>query len=388
MPPKKIFSLLTSNIIITIFTLILLEFFTRIGTYFYTGNIERLTHFEKFIPYKKIDLQSKIHGTGENQYYKGIENHSFENDGYTVSYNSKGFRTPEFLVNKTKIRIASFGGSSTWGAGSENNETWPAFLQKFLDERYPNIFEIINAGQGGYNSHLIHNLVKNEFLKYQTDVAIIYSGYNDHTGGQRILFSNQSNLKFFLINVHRFLLSKSTLYFSMNHLITIGKKIDVINHGEKRSSIYKTNISKIIKILKKNGTKEIIIVKQPLHLNWQKEINSEKSSSFIKYFKNPYFNQETFNLIKNAQLNKKYYAKYGKTYYAQMLILEKIDELEKNNENVLVLDFVNQMIKIHEKDKDIFTDPVHLTPKANSFIARNIISNDKFKNLLISLKEK
>jgi lysophospholipase L1-like esterase len=373
-----------------VIALILLELLARVGTYIYTGNVARLTHFEKFTPYKRIKLKNEIYNPGTEHYYKGIKNYSFKDTCHhcldspfiTITYNSKGYRTPEFKIAKDKIRIATFGGSSTWGAGSNDDETWPSFLQKHLDQKLPNYFEVINSGFGGYNSTLIYNLIEHEFVKFKPDIAIIYSGYNDHTGAQPNIFFNNSNFWIKLMNMHFFLKSKSTLYFSADYYLKLGKKINIINRGNKNANKYENNINKIVEILKKNGTKKIVIVKQPLYVTSLIASSSAPGASFKNFFGNPYFNKETFETIHKAQLENKNYAKFGRTYYSQMLIYKKIDDIEKNNKDIVVLDFVNQMIKTHELKKNIFLDPVHLSPKANNLLAKNIVKNDQFQDVL------
>ena len=71
------------------------------------------------------------------------------------TYNSYGFRGDEFEKEKpdNTFRIFALGGSTTFGIGAEDNETWPVFLQKIMNEKITgkNI-EVINFGMSGGSS--------------------------------------------------------------------------------------------------------------------------------------------------------------------------------------------------------------------------------------------
>ena len=65
------------------------------------------------------------------------------------SMNSEGFRGSEFIKNKPDdtYRIITVGGSTTFGSGVTNENTWPKILEKKLQNisKGKNI-EVINAG--------------------------------------------------------------------------------------------------------------------------------------------------------------------------------------------------------------------------------------------------
>ena len=98
----------------------------------------------------------KIRNWPQDGYYKIIpgkyKNHKY-NTFYTI--NSKGFRGPEFLDKGSKYRIITIGGSSTIGIESNDSETWPSQLQKFVTENGHSV-EVINVGIGGARS--VHHI--------------------------------------------------------------------------------------------------------------------------------------------------------------------------------------------------------------------------------------
>ena len=100
----------------------------------------------------------------------------------SVTYNSEGFRGPEFLKEKPDnvYRIFVLGGSTTFGDGNDDDETWPHYLQRIfntLDLSY-NV-EIINAGISSGWSDSETKLIKEKILDYNPDMLMIFDGWND-----------------------------------------------------------------------------------------------------------------------------------------------------------------------------------------------------------------
>ena len=100
----------------------------------------------------------------------------------TISINSYGFRGPEFEVQKPEgtYRVFVIGGSSTLGAGTADNATIPAHLERmYRESELPFRVEVINAGIPGAQSYIEHMLVKDRILEMDPDLLIVYDGYND-----------------------------------------------------------------------------------------------------------------------------------------------------------------------------------------------------------------
>lgn len=91
-------------------------------------------------------------------------------------YNYQGFRGD--LGNRhSKLNIACFGGSTTYGFGVSHDETWPFYLQALLqeDDVDVSVFNLGANGQGIYG--IKDDLDYYHYLDY--DVVLIYNGYND-----------------------------------------------------------------------------------------------------------------------------------------------------------------------------------------------------------------
>lgn len=106
-----------------------------------------------------------------------IKNANHKRGNLTYSHNSSGYRSEEFARDKPldKIRIVALGGSTTYGVGVNNNETWPNHLAEELGAKY----EVINMGVPGYSS--AENIIQTELYlsELQPDVAIYLIGLND-----------------------------------------------------------------------------------------------------------------------------------------------------------------------------------------------------------------
>jgi len=101
---------------------------------------------------------------------------------FTRSINSHGFRGDEFQKEKPNdtFRIFAVGGSTTNGSGSDDDETWPANLQKIANEKTTGKkIEVINAGMSGATSEQEYNMIKNKISLLDPDLVIIYDGWND-----------------------------------------------------------------------------------------------------------------------------------------------------------------------------------------------------------------
>lgn len=103
------------------------------------------------------------------------EDHTIQSQNYTIP--KMKFRSGTTSVEKPEgvFRIAVLGGSNTWGDGNDDPEkTFPAVIQRNLNQRGDMKFEVINAGVKGYDSLQVMVLLKHYIADYQPDVAVFY----------------------------------------------------------------------------------------------------------------------------------------------------------------------------------------------------------------------
>ena len=96
--------------------------------------------------------------------------------------NEQGLRGKSFSQNKSDeiFRIIAVGGSTTYGDGLHDDETWPEQLQKMYDGMELDLqIEVINAGIPAGHSTNESQLIKKKLVNFQPDLVIMYDGWND-----------------------------------------------------------------------------------------------------------------------------------------------------------------------------------------------------------------
>lgn len=148
--------------------------------------IERLGFFSHFFKalnsaYTPFDVK-----TGEGLYYSHPYISYDMKPGYNipgdVTINSLGFRGEEFDAVKPPggYRIVALGGSTTYGIGLNDDETYPYYLQKELRKRLgTDKVEVINAGLVSATTAESLSRFLLKILPLDPDMLIFYEGYND-----------------------------------------------------------------------------------------------------------------------------------------------------------------------------------------------------------------
>ena len=97
------------------------------------------------------------------------------NYGIVYTHNSSGFRGEEFKAKSEKKRIIALGGSTTYGVGVGDRQTWPFYLDSLLKDK----FEVLNFGIPGHST--VENIIFASFClsDYSPDIVVIQAGLND-----------------------------------------------------------------------------------------------------------------------------------------------------------------------------------------------------------------
>ncbi|MDF1547400.1 MAG: SGNH/GDSL hydrolase family protein [Bacteroidales bacterium] len=110
-------------------------------------------------------------------YLLGVPKKSVQKANYGIVYthNSSGFRGEEFKAKSDKKRIIAIGGSTTYGVGVSDRQTWPFYLDSLLKDN----FEVLNFGIPGHST--VENIILASFYlsDYSPDIVIIQAGLND-----------------------------------------------------------------------------------------------------------------------------------------------------------------------------------------------------------------
>ncbi|MEM7250233.1 MAG: GDSL-type esterase/lipase family protein, partial [Pseudomonadota bacterium] len=91
-------------------------------------------------------------------------------------------QAPEFPAESTEstFRILTIGGSTTFGSRLERNETYPAHLQRLLNERWPEFNPVVlNGGVPWHTS--MHSLLRYvaRYSEWRPNLVIVMHAYND-----------------------------------------------------------------------------------------------------------------------------------------------------------------------------------------------------------------
>jgi len=280
--------------------------------------------------------------------------------------NSKGFRGKEFKTIKEKKRIIAFGGSTTIGLESPDNLTYPAQLEKILNEKNLD-YEILNMGFVSKSLNYIKNLFFNEAYVYDPDIILIYNNRNSIMYDGAYIDPPKLSIRFLNLNyylqenimTYRIMLKlyKRILNFSLNSNYL---KSPFGNKGVSEDYLRTGYTDSLIEIIEFAEQKkiEVILIKQAYLFDNQimQELDQFTVDELIKFYKQDYFLKK-FNL--NETVN--FWSILG------TILNKKIDELNIYN-NVIIVD----PRKVLTSSEQNFTDYLHLTPKGNSVLAYEI----------------
>ena len=154
------------------FSFLILEIFIRVF-YKQIGNY----HTEMFryaAQHKQITANPRLpfyHVPNKNDDYYGVN----------ISTNSEGFRDKELSSQELESskKIIALGDSLTLGWGVKADNTYSQILEKKLDERFEQNFEVINMGVGNYNSAMELALFEEKGLSLKPDAVILSYFIND-----------------------------------------------------------------------------------------------------------------------------------------------------------------------------------------------------------------
>jgi len=105
--------------------------------------------------------------------------YSSQGHNYNVSINKYGFRGDDTTkADTSSYRIACIGGSTTV-EGDTNTTTYPAYLQKFLNEGSNNNLIVDNCGVGGLGTDSYRQVMDKYFNNFKPNMVIEYNAVND-----------------------------------------------------------------------------------------------------------------------------------------------------------------------------------------------------------------
>ena len=134
---------------------------------------------------RKVCLESIGYGFTKETISRVNRTHATAVDGLDknlVHINNAGFRGPDFTKAKqdNTYRIFAVGGSTTFGVGVLDNQTFPFYLEELYDDANLGLkVEVINAGWPGKWSLQETALIKDGLINFEPNLFIVYDGVNE-----------------------------------------------------------------------------------------------------------------------------------------------------------------------------------------------------------------
>jgi lysophospholipase L1-like esterase len=216
-----------------------------------------------------------------------------------LSHNKDGFRGKEISPKSGRTRIAALGGSTTYGVGVGDEDTWPFYLEKALGPDY----EVINFGMPAHTTveHIIFSAL--HLPRYEPEFAIIHAGLNDlhvmHAPGLRDDYSpfhaaamhgnlylchEDSLPQLGMIRMAVLILQKLNFYPACSYYQIDRTKIPKSEIDESALRLYRRNLKTLITILKRFGIKPLLL---------PQVINAEALAEIDYRWWTPYITQES-----------------------------------------------------------------------------------------------
>jgi lysophospholipase L1-like esterase len=286
------------------------------------------------------------------KYYDHITWRRDDFNGETITIKN-GYRmnsaNENFTLNKD---IWVFGGSTTWGTGSDDENTVPSLIEKLTN------ISTLNLGETGYNTTQELNLLLKELVKHKPKKIIFYDGVNDvgkcmknlnyFSTGQEIvlqsLFQSMSSESYSkkLIIAPLKILEKVKKFFQKNQNTELTYNCDTdVSKAEEIAKTFVNNWISVELIAKKNNIKFIPIL-QPT--------------------------------IFTSTSNKDYLSTNYDELKKQYEILYELIKKELKKEDFKYLNLENSL----NKAENYFIDFCHLSPNGNMKIASEIVKSDFF----------
>ncbi|PKK90100.1 MAG: hypothetical protein CVV64_11315 [Candidatus Wallbacteria bacterium HGW-Wallbacteria-1] len=141
------------------------------------GQFIYLAKNRTFLAWKKPSLHSKVFEI--HPFLAGrLKSSIFEmnSNGISITTTKSNTRwTGASNIDGDLIRVAILGGSTVFGTGVTDSESWPALLQKKLGDKYA----VINYGVPGYST--VENIIQMALIvpEVKPHIVIFYEGWND-----------------------------------------------------------------------------------------------------------------------------------------------------------------------------------------------------------------
>jgi len=155
------------GILITV--LVTLELTGQIGYKLYTGKFLYEVSAHRDVKIFKGHPYLSVVAKGNSSQGKGSKAVTINNEGWRIT----SINSPDNSPNKTNVLC--LGGSTTFGVGVGDEDSWPYMLQEQLGPDY----QVYNLGIPGYSTMEALIQLTSIAAELQPDIIIVYQGWND-----------------------------------------------------------------------------------------------------------------------------------------------------------------------------------------------------------------
>lgn len=277
-----------------------------------------------------------------------------------TAINSMGFRGKEIVVPKPRstVRLAFLGGSTTFCANANEENTWPYLVWKTIQEEKPNIqLDYVNAGVPGHTVDESLIMLKHKVKQINPDIIIIYHSTNDLMSDLRQL-AIQKGMPSYYLTGKRWILDYSLLwrnFVKMTWLFTNKKiayflsknKVELDFNPEMLSVNFRNRLRTLIKESQKSA-KLVVVMTQTYKVRHEQSDEEQLRNSEGMMLYLPFISH--FALLKG-------YEEYNRVIR------------EVANETGALL--VEKELDIPGND-DYFADTIHFQGKGNILMAKRV----------------
>ncbi len=287
--------------------------------------------------------------------------------GKTITIDESGYRRyfSEISSDLKSSKIWFFGGSAMWGTGARDNETIPAFVQKFSGKT------TFNFGETGYVAHQSLNLLMKAYLEGgKPETVVFYDGVNEVLNKCRVGASFFSTLQEVQIQkwVERNSFGHSSFFSVFDPTVEILAKAQLLGKGLGNSK--KSNVSLNGDMLECHlDSRKAELITNNLMDDWRvaKFLVESKGGVFIPVLQ-PVAYIGSPNLI---HLPNVFRDDLWKKQYE--IVYEKIRLSAKK----LKVDYVD-MTDVFDVKDFVYIDLCHVSPNGNELVAKRLLKNRLF----------
>lgn len=286
----------------------------------------------------------------------------------TASINQDGFAGAELKPDGPDLfRIAAVGDSCTYGDGNAVH-TYPAIMQKILDERERpgRRYEVVNAGISGMNSELALRRLRTKVLSLEPDLVTIYIGWNDlmkFDPAAQTLSAGASPVARALDHLWLVKGLRKLIFFHLRPYLrppATGPESRTGRFADFKPDIYEGNLREIIRTVRSIGSQPVLLTLPTVVRPEMTAADLRRAGVIFPYFSSAYGVGDLLDLI----------ATYNATIHRVGLEM-----------SVPVLDIARVFEQVEAPEEYLF-DTMHATTKGKRLIAEKVIAGLDREQLL------